>query len=157
VLPRDVPETALLRRSIRRHLVLYDVMTWQLARLESGVRPRSEGEDEDAEVMVPTSSPAGQLARRLLDEMVRLCRDRGIPFVLVIVPPFSSPALVADIPPPELGARIDLAPVFEAYRAAHPDSALGFPYDTYWNARGQRLVAQTLADLIRTRGWRSRP
>ena len=156
ILPRSVPEGALLRRSMRRRFVLYDVMTVELARLEGGNRPLSDSDDEEPGGVVAASSAEGRLARRLLEEMARLCRDRGIPFVLVIVPPFSSRALVPDVPPPELGARIDLAPVFDAYRAAHPDSALGFPFDTYWNARGQRLVAQTLADLIRARGWRPR-
>lgn len=154
ILPDKVPENVRLQRAMRRRFVLYDVMTWRLARLQSGRLPPAidAGGDEPNE-KVDANSGAGRLTRALLREMIHLCTAQGAKFLLVVIPPFPSPELVADLPPPEAGARLDLGPVFREYQAAHPDSALGFRYDPHWNARGQRLVAQSVADLIQARGW----
>ena len=154
VLPERVPARVRLQREIHRHFVLYDVLSWQWARLRSrptpgGLRPAL---DESAGSVTPRSE-AHRVTRRLLLEMIQLCHARGIPFLLVVVPPFPAPDLLTDLPPPGTGARLDLTPVLAAYQEAHPDSALGFRYDTHWNARGHRVVAQAIAGVVRDQGW----
>lgn len=152
-LPHTIPLGIRFRRALYQHFVLYNVLAWHWSRASEGphfggMRLKNSGQSTAGGL-----SEAGRLTRRLLEEMGRISEASGAKFLLVIIPPWKEPQVLAGIPPDSAGSSLDLGPVFQAYQTAHPDSALGFRYDTHWNARGHRLVAEAIADRIRSEGW----
>jgi lysophospholipase L1-like esterase len=135
-----LPFSMRLRRDLRRHFVLYDVLAFRIAGLRAGSGETGVGDSEG-------------LTRDLLLEATSLCHAQNVPFLLVVLPGFEDARFLDDVPPKDAGARLDLAPVFSRYAAEHPDSALGFTYDSHWNPRGHRLVADAIATEVEERGW----
>ena len=145
----SVPLSMRIRREIQRRFVLYDVLAFRLA----GLRAESHGEDPAAASGESGPSESERLTADLIDTMASKCEARGVRFLLVVLPGLSDTAFLAGVPPPGVGSRLDLAPAFEEYERLHPDSALGFTYDSHWNPRGHRLVADTIAAKVEALGW----
>ena len=139
-LDADLPFSMRLRRSLRRHFVLYDVVAFRVAGLRAGVDESGSGASES-------------LTRDLLLEAAALCQNEEIPFLLVVLPGFGDLGFLDGVPPEDAGARLDLGPIFSQFESEHPDSALGFTYDSHWNPRGHRLVAAAIATAVAAHGW----
>lgn len=137
-----VPWRMKLRREIRRHFVLYDLLA-QRVQSWSGSLEVPEGAVQDA----------SHLTRALIRRCAEVCRERDARFLLVVLPGWSDPDIFADLPPAGLGARLELAQPFESRQRAHPDSTLVFEHDPHWNERGHRLVAELLATELSRMGW----
>jgi lysophospholipase L1-like esterase len=149
-LPSRVPFSMRLTRELNRHFVLYGILASRWAHLEAG-----QGEDGAEAGLLTTARTreAYALTHRLLVEMARVSAAHGARFLLVVLPPFKAPELLDDLPPPGTGLRLDLGPIFSEYEGLHPDSTLGFRYDTHWNPRGHRIVAHAIADEVLRAGW----
>lgn len=146
-----------LRRELRQRFVLYDVVAFRLAALRA--RSGSPAGAGPAPGMAQRAGSAGDgsaaeiLTRTLLDEAVRLAAEADVPFLLVVLPGLDDLGFLEGAPPAGTGARLDLEPILARYQEAHPDSALGFVYDSHWNPRGHRLVADAIATLVEAQGW----
>lgn len=155
VLEREVPAQRApfkmrLARELNRRFVLYELVSWKLARWR--IAKGSGG---------PASAAAGRseelmLTRRLVEEVCRCVSEHDGQVLLTVIPPFDAPEILTDLPPAGAGARLDLEPILNAYQATHPDSTIQFRHDTHWDARGHRLVARAIAEAIRSHGWIAR-
>lgn len=137
-----VPWRMKLRREIRRHFVLYDLLAHRMQSM-TGPLDVPAGSIEDATT----------LTRALIRRCAEICRERNVNFLLVVLPGWSDPDIFADMPPPGHGARLELAEPFAARRRAQPESTLVFEHDPHWNERGHRLVADLLASELVRAGW----
>jgi hypothetical protein len=147
----ELPLGLRVRRELRRRFVLYDVVAFRLAALRArGGAAGPAGTQAGTEA---SASSAETLTRALLDEAARGSAERGVHFLLVVLPGLDDAEFLADTPPTGRGARLDLGPILARYEAAHHDSALGFVYDSHWNPRGHRLVAEAIADRVEELGW----
>jgi len=131
-----------LRREIRRHFVLYDLMAHRI-----------EGLGGSLEVTDGSTVGASDLTQALIRRCAEVCHDRDVRFLLVVLPGWSDPMIFADLPPAGVGARLDLAEPFASRHEAQPDSTLAFEHDPHWNERGHRWVAELLAGELRRLDW----
>lgn len=137
----SVPWGMRVRRELRSRFVLYDIVAFRfgLASLEESLADDGSGDPQGA---------AEQTTRRLLEEFAQTCAAREVPVIFLVVPPLEPPSLIEGLVDGD-GARVlDPSAMFTRFQAAHPESTLGFTYDSHWNATAHRLVADTLARAI---------
>jgi len=87
------------------------------------------------------------LTRRLLEDMLHRCEDRGIPFLLVFLPDGSEPYTPAEIQPTfdvfaDKGLLQDLRANIDYEKVSHPS-------DRHLNAEGHRQTATELLPVVR--------
>lgn len=113
-------------------------------------------------------------AVKAIDTIATVCRRRGIPVAVVLIPDETQldPELQAALPltyriyregtmdyqqPNRIvGERLDAAGIpyldlFPAFAAAAPDQRLYKPFDTHWNIAGNRLAAGQIATFLADR------
>lgn len=99
-----------------------------------------------------------ETSRRQLRAIAGLCRDRGIPFVLVVIPPWERLDGTTDFAEPyeeldQLGQDLSV-PVIQlgdAFAGKDP-ATLYYRYDRHWSPAGHRLAAQVLDGELRRLG-----
>ena len=142
-LSSSVPWSMRLRRELRSRFVLYDIVAFRL-----GLASVNEGLHDDG-----TGDPRGaavRMTQRLLHEFAGTCRQQMVPAVFLVVPPWEEQSILDGLVQDGYGRVLNPEPRFDRFERAHPDSSLGFTYDSHWNRTAHRLVADTLAHTVAT-------